>query len=311
MIIYETNQHFWNDIGHLTRSWTMRRIIRGSLGVAAFTTVFCVLFIEVWPKEFTIPSTIFSLLGIVLSVLMVFRTNSAYDRWYEGRRLWGTLVNNCRNLAVMIQATFPKEDTASREELAILISNFCIALKEHLRKGVIWSELIGVTPEEIEAYKTKRHIPNHLTLLIHQKIQAVYRSGAIGEADMINFKPHLQAFLDVAGACERIKKTPIPFSYSVYIKLLILGYSVMLPFGLVQDFGYFSIPLVTFIFFTFIGVEMLAAEIEEPFGLDCNDLPTGNIAKTIATNVFEILSAEDEKPASVESIENELYAKVF
>ncbi|MDJ1501395.1 bestrophin family protein [Xanthocytophaga agilis] len=310
MIIYETNQNFWRDISHLTRSWTMRRILRGAAGVAAFTSVFCVLFIEVWPKEFTIPSTIFSLLGIVLSVLMVFRTNSAYDRWYEGRRLWGTLVNNSRNLAIMIHATFPKEDMQSRKELAILISNFAISLKEHLRKGVIWSELIHFTPEDQASYQTKKHIPNHIASLIHQKVQVVYRSGALGDADMINFKPHMQVFMDVAGACERIKKTPIPFSYSVYIKLLILGYSVMLPFGLIQDFGYFTIPLVTFIFFTFIGIEIMAAEIEEPFGLDCNDLPTGDIAKTITTNVFEILSVDQSAPVT-QPATTDLYTKVF
>jgi len=310
MIIYEANKNFWKDITHLTRSWTMRKMLRGSVGVAAFTTAFCVLFIEVWPQEYAIPSTIFSLLGIVLSVLLVFRTNTAYDRWYEGRRLWGSLVNNCRNLAVGIHTCFPTEDTRSRAELAALITNFCIALKEHLRKGVVWDELVHITPEEIATYQTKNHIPNHITLLIHQKIQIIYRSGAITGTDVRNLKPHLQAFLDVAGACERIKKTPIPFSYSVYIKLLILGYSVMLPAGLINDFGYFTIPLVTFIFFTFIGIEMMASEIEEPFGLDCNDLPTGDIANTIGKNVFEILSVEETKPAS-QSVEKNLYTKVF
>ncbi len=310
MIVYETNKNFWRDITHLTRSWTMRRILRGSIGVAAFTTVFCILFIEIWPKEFEIPSTIFSLLGIVLSVLLVFRTNTAYDRWYEGRGLWGSLVNNCRNLAVMIQATFPREDTRSRAELAALIANFGIALKEHLRKGVIWEELTHSTPEEIASYQAKNHVPNHIVTLIHEKIQVVYQSGAITGADIRNMKPHLQAFLDVAGACERIKKTPIPFSYSVYIKILILGYSLMLPFGLVEDFGYFAVPLVTFIFYTFIGIEMMASEIEEPFGLDCNDLPTGDIAQTIKKNVFEILSVELAKPAP-QPVTTDAYPKVF
>lgn len=310
MIVYETNKHFWRDITHLTRSWTMRKILRGVAGVAAFTSVFCVVFIEIWPSEFNIPSTIFSLLGIVLSVLLVFRTNTAYDRWYEGRNLWGSLVNNCRNLAVSIQATFPAEDTRSREELATLIANFAISLKEHLRQGVIYSELVPVSPEALASYQAKSHVPNYLVSLIHQKIQVVYQSGAISGTDLRNMKPHLQAFLDVTGACERIKKTPIPFSYSVYIKLLILGYSLMLPFGLVSDFAYFTIPLVTFIFFTFIGVEMMAAEIEEPFGLDCNDLPTGDIAKTIKNNVFEILGVEPPKPAT-QPTTADLYTKVF
>ena len=94
----------------------------------------------------------------------------------------------------------------------------------------------------------------------------------------------------------------------MYIKLLILGYSVMLPFGLIRDFGYFTIPLVTFIFFTFVGVEMLGAEIEEPFGLDCNDLPTGDIAHTIKNNVFEILEVPHGETTEHKV---ELYEKVF
>jgi putative membrane protein len=306
MIIYETNKNFWRDIANLNHSWTMRRILRGAIGVSLLTAVFCVIVQEHWLIEIKVSSTIFSLLGIVLSILLVFRTNTAYDRWYEGRGLWGSLVNNCRNLAVVIHAAFPTGDSRSRREMAILIANFCIALKEHLRKGVVWEELLFLTPEELAAYKAKKHVPNHIVSLIHQKIQTIYRSGAIEGTDVRNMKPHLQAFLDVAGACERIKRTPIPFSYSVYIKLLILGYSLMLPVGLVNDFGYFTIPLVTFIFFAFIGIEMMAAEIEEPFGLDCNDLPTGDIANTIKNNVFEILEVELSQKAAV----NDLYAKV-
>jgi putative membrane protein len=91
------------------------------------------------------------------------------------------------------------------------------------------------------------------------------------------------------GACERIKKTPIPFSYNIYLKTLILAYSALLPIGLIEEFGYFTIPVVMLIFFAFLGLEMLAQEIEEPFGLDCNDLPTGTIAQTIRNNVFEIV----------------------
>lgn len=308
MIIYETNKHFLSDIKHLTRSWTMQKMVRSTLGVAALTTVFAILVEEVFAAEIHVPSSIFSLLGIVLSVLLVFRTNSAYDRWWEGRKQWGALVNNCRNMAVTAHTIFPEGDQKSRYEMATLISNFCIALKEHLREGTKVEELIHLSPEEKATYSQRKHIPNYITTLIHQKVQVVYRSGAISGADIRNIKPHLQALLDIAGACERIKKTPIPFSYSVYIKLLILGYSLMLPFGLIKDFGYFTIPLVTFIFFTFIGIEMMASEIEDPFGLDCNDLPTGDISQTIKKNVFEILEVDLE----VQPVEKkELYDKVF
>ena len=307
MIIYETNKHFLGDIAHLSRSWTMRRIVRTTAGVAAFTTVFCIVVLE-FELALHAPSTIFSLLGIVLSVLLVFRTNTAYDRWWEGRKQWGALVNNCRNLAIATHVIFPDGDSKSRYQMATMISNFCIALKEHLRSGTQVEELIHLSPDEAATYRKRQHIPNYITTLIHQKVQVLYRSGAITGDDTRNIKPHTQALLDIAGACERIKKTPIPFSYSVYIKLLILGYSSMLPFGLIRDFGYFTIPLVTFIFFTFIGIEMMASEIEDPFGLDCNDLPTGDIAHTIRKNVFEILEVDLEKEAPEKS---GLYEKVF
>jgi ion channel-forming bestrophin family protein len=307
MIIYETNKHFLGDIKHLTRSWTMRKMLRSTLAVALITTAFSII-VEETALDIHAPSTIFSLLGIVLSVLLVFRTNTAYDRWWEGRKQWGALVNNCRNMAIMTQAIFPEDDYKSRHEMATLISNFCIALKEHLRQGTRTDELIHLSAQQLEAYGKRAHIPNYISTLIHQKVQLMYRSGAISGADVRNMKPHLQALLDIAGACERIKKTPIPFSYSVYIKLLILAYSLMLPFGLIRDFSYFTIPLVTFIFFTFIGIEMMASEIEDPFGLDCNDLPTGDIAQTITKNVFEILEVNLEaQPAQ----KKELYEKVF
>jgi putative membrane protein len=120
-------------------------------------------------------------------------------------------------------------------------------------------------------------------------------------------KQHYFALIDVMGACERIKKTPIPFSYSVYIKIFVSLYGLILPFGLFNDFGFYAIPLTMFIFFAMLGLELMAEEIEEPFGLDCNDLPTGDIALTIKKNVFEILEQEsikETKPA-------ELYTKVF
>ncbi len=307
MIIYESNKNFLNDIGHLTRSWTMRKIVRSTAGVAGFTTLFCIAVME-FDLNFHAPSSIFSLLGIVLSVLLVFRTNSAYDRWWEGRKQWGALVNHCRNLAVTSHAIFPKDDHRSRAEMATLISNFCLALTEHLRGGTRVEDLMALSPEEEASYRSKKHIPAHISSLIFAKTQVMYRSGAITGDDTRNMKPHTQALLDIAGACERIKKTPIPFSYSVYIKILILAYSSMLPFGLVRDFGYFAIPLVTFIFFTFIGIEMLGSEIEEPFGLDCNDLPTADIAHTIKGNVFEILEVD---LAQEVAHKQKLYDKVF
>lgn len=308
MIIYESNKNWLLDVGNLTRSWTMQRVIRSTLFVSVATAIIAVMGIEVvGAEDMSLDVTIFSLLGVVLSILLSFRTNTAYDRWWEGRKQWGELVNNSRNLALYIHTAFPTDDVDSRRYLAIRIANFAIALKEHLRKGVKMEELVLVTPEEKERYATRGHVPNYIAYEVVQRIQDAHKAGNISPEDHLNIKQHSQELLNILGACERIKKTPIPFSYNVYLKLFITLYAICLPFALVPLFGYWSVLMVGFVFFAFIGIELMAEEIEDPFGLDCNDLPTGDIAHTIKTNVFEILEvrqAEKEAP-------KEIYSKVF
>jgi ion channel-forming bestrophin family protein len=306
MIVYEPNQHFLGDILHLARSWTMVKIMRSVLVMGAYALVVSVIMILLFPDQKLMDASIFSFLGIVLSILLVFRTNNSYERWWEGRRLWGQMLNNARNLAVLVHTSFPKEDKQSRHILAKHIANFAIAAKEHLRKGVKLEELVFLTDEERAEYKTKSHIPNHISLQIHQAIHRVFRGGGITPEDYLNIKPHTQELLDVLGGCERIRKTPIPFSYAVFIKIFIAVYALLLPFSLVSTFGFWTVPLMMLIFFAFIGIEMMAEEIENPFGLDCNNLPTGTIAHVIKENVFEILEAQKGEEEKVV-----LYQKIF
>lgn len=307
MIVYQPNKHFFKDISHLARSWTMVKIMRSILLMGVVATAICVpMEMLEWSDQLIMDTSIFSFLGIVLSILLVFRTNSAYDRWWEGRKQWGALVNHCRNLAIMSHAALPQEDEDSRRAMAVLISNFCIALKDHLREGTNTEELIHVTDEEVAEYAKKEHIPNHIAFQIQARIQMMQKAGVFTDADMINIRHNTNALLDILGACERIKKTPIPFSYAVYIKVFIVAYSILLPFALVAEFGLWTIPTVMLVFFAFIGIELMAEEIEEPFGLDCNDLPTASIAHTIKNNVFEIL--EDQK--SIAKVSEELYVKL-
>jgi putative membrane protein len=306
MIIYEPNKNWFRDIGNLAKSWTMQKILRGVVLIGGLATIACVFmhYYDVMPR---LHSGIFSLLGIVLSILLVFRTNTAYERWWEGRKQWGNLVNNTRNLATLLQASLPPSDKESRFYFAKHIANFGIALKEHLRATVKLEELVHLDAEELETLKHKQHKPNHIALWIYSKIRTIYGAGALTDADLITIKPQYEALIDILGACERIKKTPIPFSYAVYIKIFISLYGLILPFGLFHDFGFYAIPLTMFIFFAMLGIELMAEEIEDPFGLDCNDLPTGDIAVTIKKNVFEILGQEvvrDPVPAAI-------YTKVF
>lgn len=308
MIYYKTNQNWLGDVRHLVKSWTMVKIMRavGLMGIYAF--VVCYFIEELgWSDTMALNTSIFSLLGVILSIFLVFRTNSAYDRWWEARKQWGALVNNTRNLAIYVDATFPEKDEGVRHWMATHISNFCIALVEHLRDGTKLEKLILLSEEERAKYEEKDHVPNYIAQQIYRRLAAAHREGEINEGDYINIKAQHQSLLDILGACERIKKTPIPFSYSVYLKIFITAYGFLLPFALVSSFHMASVPLAMLLFFALLGVELLGEEIEDPFGLDCNDLPTGDIAHTIKRNVFEIL--EDKTPAKAR--EKELYEKVF
>ena len=308
MILYKTNGDWFGDIAHLYKSWTMTRVVRSVLAIGVYAAVF------IWLVDYldlhaylVMDTTVFSLLGVILSLFLGFRTSTAYDRWWEARKQWGALVNHSRNMAIYVDSMWPESDTGIRRFMAKHIGNFCLALAWHLRDGVKLDHLVYLSPEEEAYYDTKDHIPNFIALRIFQLMAAAHRDGTINEGDYINIKAQHQALLDILGACERIKKTPIPFSYNVYLKIIVTVYGLLLPLGLVESFGWTAVPVTMFVFFALLGIELMGEEIEDPFGLDCNDLPTNDIAHTIKKNVFEIL--EDRAP--VEEADKELYTKVF
>jgi len=231
-----------------------------------------------------------SILGFVLSLLVVFRTNTAYDRWWEGRKLWGALVNNTRNLSVKINAFIPESCQAEREFFRTMIGEFPTALKEHLRTGINLDEI-----EDAEGFKErfadKEHIPNLLIQQMYRKTKSLYAAGHLSGDELIVVDKELKSFLDIMGACERIKNTPIPFSYSIFLKKFIFFYIVTLPIGFVAYFEYWAIPISVFVFYVLVSLEIIAEEIEMPFGLDPNDLPTQKLSDMIRRNVREIFEA--------------------
>jgi len=308
MILYKTNDNWFGDMSHLFTSYTMTRIMRSVIAIGIYSAIF-VGAVEYWDlhEYLAMDTMMFSVLGVILSLFLAFRTNTAYDRWWEARKQWGALVNNSRNMAIYVDSMWPEADVGIRRFMAKHIANFCLALTWHLRDGVKLEELVYLSPEEEAYYSTKAHVPNFIALRIFQRMAEAHRNGDINEGDYINIKAQHQSLLDILGACERIKKTPIPFSYNVYLKLFITAYGILLPMGLEESFGWTTVPLTMLVFFALLGIELMGEEIEDPFGLDCNDLPTGDIAHTIKGNVFEIL--EDRKP--VETDRKELYTKVF
>lgn len=230
--------------------------------------------------------SVYSLIGFVISLLLVFRTNTAYDRWWEGRKKWGQLVNDSRNLAVKLSVLNLSEH--DREFFNRMISNFALALKEHLRSGVKLEELTCTTVE-LGRLQNTEHIPNQLVKMLYERLNHLKSDGLLTEMDYLTINQNLNSLLDISGACERIKSTPIPYSYSLFFKKFIFIYVVTLPLAFVPALGYYAAFIATFVFYVLVSLEILAEEIEDPFGTDANDLDTDKIAANIQRNVFELL----------------------
>ena len=229
-----------------------------------------------------------SLLGFAISILLVFRTNTAYDRWWEGRKFWGSLVNNSRNLAIKLSAMLEHDDE-SRKFYKRMIPLFAGALKDHLQSETTRLMLDEKDHPELAAIDTQKHVPVQIASIMMQRANLLYKQHKITGDQLIVLNTELSSFLDVCGGCERIRNTPIPYSYSAFIKKFIFIYVMTLPFGYVFSLGYYVAPIVTFIFYVLASLELIAEEIEEPFGKDANDLPMEKMAGNIQRNINEIL----------------------
>jgi putative membrane protein len=284
-------------IFHSYSRFVLKTMLPALLFMGAFTTLVCFVMLEIFEfnaSHFQSTTALHSLLGIVLGLFLVFRTNSAYDRWWEGRKLWGSMVNSTRNLALKLSAYLPAGDAVNREWFADMIPNFAVASKEHLRQGVQLTEL-QLLEQEVELLKKSKHKPNIIARQLYSRVNALYKEGKLTGDQFFVLDKELKDFIDIIGACERIRNTPIPYSYSMFIKKFIFIYVITLPFGFVTTFEYLTIPTVLLVTFVLISVELIAEEIEDPFGRDINDLPTDELATKIRDNIREILLHEPGK----------------
>lgn len=234
-------------------------------------------------------SLLHTLLGFAISMLLVFRTNTAYDRWWEGRRLWGSLVNNSRNLAVKLNSFLPHDDESKKFFIQI-IPRFALELKNHLQLESTRLSLDEEPHPEIPNFDNSKHVPNQVAMLIINRINLLHKQGKLNGEQLLLLNNEVSSFLDICGACERIKNTPIPYSYSSFIKKFISLYVLTLPIGYVFSLSYWVIPVVIFVFYVLASLELIAEEIEDPFGKDVNDLPMDRMTDTIRKNVADILN---------------------
>lgn len=285
MINYNPKDWF-TFIFHIHKADTFRKLWPLMLVVAIFSGIIAYLELNYLKlAESTYVKNIgmmHNLLGFVISMLLVFRTNTSYDRWWEGRRFLGSLTNVSRNFAMKIKALKLAEEHVEFFEYAI--PKYAFALKDHLRE----KQYFGKNSFLIEVDGGK-HIPNQVASSIISRVYDLQAAGVITQEQLIILNADVHQFTDICGGCERIKKTPIPFSYSAFIKKFIFIYVITLPFGWVFSLGYFVVPIVPFILYVLASLELIAEEIEDPFGMDANDLPVDDICNNIEKHVEEIL----------------------
>ncbi|WP_266367159.1 bestrophin family protein [Tellurirhabdus rosea] len=289
MILYK-KEDWWKCIWYFHTGDSARSILKGVLIAGLYVTIIAVVefrFLDL--KLSRTPTEYFSALGILLSLLLVYRTNTAYDRFYEGRKAWGSLINTSRNLAALLSGILPEDDDANRRFFARGISNFAFALTNTLRNNPVPEgiEDLDVVPNQM--LPLIEHQPGAVVAQLRLRLEQLYRAGVITDAQSINLNGFVGELLNVAGICERIKNTPIPFSYSYLIKFLIMVYILILPFTLLEEYGYVAVPVVMITSYMLIGLEILGEEIEDPFGVDRNDLPLNQLSNLIRVNVHDLL----------------------
>lgn len=272
-----------------------------TLAFTAFAAIVTWLEAKAGYDAFTMTIAPFTLIGLAISVFLGFRTNVAYDRYWEGRKLWGALVNVSRTftrqVTILIVADSPEEHAEIARDLTHRMIGFVYALKHQLRHTEPWEDLQPyLLPEEIERLRGQRNRPLAISRMLGERLSYAWRQGWIRDIHMPVFEKSLAEMTTIQGGCERIDNTPVPFAYTTLIHRIVGFYALLLPFGIVNDVHWMT-PLVVFmICHAFFGLDEIGDEIEEPFGIEPQDLPLAAISRTIEINLLQYLDEPDVPP---------------
>ncbi|MXV15340.1 bestrophin family protein [Hufsiella ginkgonis] len=282
------------------------KIRNEALMVTVYSVVIAIIYDRLHFTRISIPIAVPTILGTVISLLLAFKSNQAYDRWWEARNLWGSIVNDSRTLTRQL-LTFvdthlaANEGTAFCERVAKRQIAWSYALSQQLRKKDVFEGLGNfISAEDRECLERYDNVPMALLELQAHDIRNAYKLGWLNDLQQVELDKTLTRFSNHMGGCERIKNTVFPATYSVYIHFSLLLFIMLLPFGLIEFFGIVEVPLVVAISCSFFLIEKMAIHLQDPFENKPTDTPTTALSQTIERDVKQMLKEHctpKKKPA--------------
>lgn len=290
--------------------YILGKIKGGLILVTAYSAVIAALYHTFHFTRITIPLSVPMILGTVISLLLGFRSNQAYDRWWEARIIWGAIVNDSRTLARQV-LTFAENGYASvemqqfRERFIRRQMAWCFALTRALRKEKPLAGLkTYLVKEELDYISRYSNVPAALLELHGRDINYALENGWINQYQQVELDRTITRLCDSMGKCERIKNTVFPATYSLYIHFAMNLFIMMLPFGLIEYFGFMEIPMVVAIAASFMLIEKMAIHLQDPFENKPTDTPITTISMTIEKDLKQMLNdysiLEENKAVSKE-----------
>ncbi|MEG0851367.1 MAG: bestrophin family ion channel [Flavobacterium sp.] len=233
---------------------------------------------------------IFTLFGIALAIFLGFRNSVSYDRFWEGRKLWGALLNDTRSLARQsITLINDNAYEAKRDNFLNLLIAFVYSLKHQLRETDSAQDMMRLLPKELaEQLKEVQFKPVIILRELGIWVKNAKSENKIDSITQLAFEENLNKLSDIVGGCERIASTPIPYTYSVLLHRTVYIYCFLLSFGFVETMGWITPFIIVFIAYTFVALEAIADELENPFGLQPNDLALDTMSQMIENTLLEL-----------------------
>jgi len=233
----------------------------------------------------------FTLFGLTLAIFLGFYNTASYDRFWEGRKQWGALLNTTRSLTrqALTMSGQPDDDPATGHFVRLLVA-FTYALKHQLRRTDAAPDLARLLPAPLaQAVQEATYKPMRLLLALGRWVQQGKEAGQLDATTQLAFDHNFNQLSDIVGGCERLAGTPIPYTYRVMLHRTTYLYCFLLPFGLVDSIGWMTPLIVTFVGYTFMALDAIVREIEEPFGTGANDLALNTMSHMIESTLLEMV----------------------